>query len=129
MSMTETEIYGKVHEVVVDVLAVEDEEVTPEARLSEDLGAESIDYLAIAFQLGKIFGIEIKPDEMIGSVVSDEYVEEGKISEAGMEELRRSVPEGNFEILERTRAVGDFRSIFTVATLVQFVTARLEAEV
>jgi acyl carrier protein len=128
MVLTESEIYTKVQRAVADALAVDEEEVTPDARLTEDLGAESIDFLDIAFNLEKAFGITIKPNEMLtGNIVSEQYVGEGRITDAGMEELRRRLPHGNFEVLERSRAVKDFLSVFTVEALVRFVRAKLHA--
>ncbi len=126
MVMTETEIYGKVQRAVVDALGVDEEEVTPDARLTDDLGAESIDYLDIAFRLEKAFGINIKANEMLtGDIVTDQYVEDGRITDAGMEELRRRLPHADFGALERSRDVNDFLSVFTVDALVRFVTAKL----
>ena len=60
MAMTQDEVFKKVKEVLTSALAVDEEEVTPEAKLSEDLGAESIDYLDITFQLEKAFSIKIR---------------------------------------------------------------------
>ncbi len=127
MVMTESEIYRNVQRAVVEALAVDEEEVTPEARLTEDLGAESIDYLDIAFRLEQIFGIAIRPSEMIiGNFTSDEYVQDGTITDAGMEELRRRLPHVDFDALERTRDMNDFLSAFTVDALVRFVKAKLD---
>ena len=41
------EVFEKVRESLVDALGVDDDEVTPEATLVGDLGAESIDFLDI----------------------------------------------------------------------------------
>ena len=129
MVMTESEIYRKVQQVVVDALCVDEEEVTPEARLTADLGAESIDYLDIAFQLERTFGLKIEPSEMmIGSIVSDQHVQDGKVTDAGMAELRTRVPHGNFDFLEQSRLVEDFQSVFTVETLVRFVAGKLDLD-
>ena len=127
MSTTESEIFEKVRGAVVEALAVDDEEVTPEARLTEDLGAESIDFLDIAFQLEKAFGIQIKPNELImDNLVDDRYVQDGELTNAGMEEVRRRVPGGSLELLEQTRTVSDVRSVFTVETLIRFVRAKVD---
>ena len=45
------EVFEKVRESLVDALGVDDDEVTPEATLVGDLGAESIDFLDIVFRL------------------------------------------------------------------------------
>ena len=47
------EVFGKVREALVGALGVDEEEVTPEATLTGDLGAESIDFLDIVFRLEK----------------------------------------------------------------------------
>ena len=128
MVMTEIEIYRNVQRAVIEALAVDEEEVTPDARLTEDLGAESIDYLDIAFRLEQIFGITIRPNEMIvGNFSREEYVQDGKITDAGMAELRRRLPHVDFDALERTRDMNDFLNAFTVDTLVRFVKGKLDA--
>ena len=60
MAPTESEIFDKVREALVDALGVEDDEVTPDATLVGDLGAESIDFLDIVFRLEKTFGVLVR---------------------------------------------------------------------
>ena len=52
---TKEEVYHNVQEVLVDALGVDQDDVTPQATLVGDLGAESIDFLDISFQLEKAF--------------------------------------------------------------------------
>lgn len=127
MVVTETEIFGKVQRDVADALGVDQQQVTSDARLTQDLGAESIDYLDIAFRLERTFGIKFEPSEMApGNLASDgRFVQDGSITNAGMHELRERFPHANFDLLQRTRDVGDFTTIFTVDTLVRFVTTKL----
>ena len=47
MAMSREEIYSKVQGVLVDALGVDEDQVKPSARLRQDLGAESIDFLDI----------------------------------------------------------------------------------
>ena len=58
---TKEEIFDKIQTALVDALGVDDEDVTPEATLVGDLGAESIDFLDIVFRLEKAFDIKIPP--------------------------------------------------------------------
>ena len=58
------EVFSKVQEALVDALGVDDDEVTEEATLVGDLGAESIDFLDIVFKLEKAFEITIPRDEL-----------------------------------------------------------------
>ena len=63
MAATESEVFKKVQTVLVEALGVDEEEINPDAKLKADLGAESIDYLDIAFQLEKAFTIKIEQKE------------------------------------------------------------------
>jgi acyl carrier protein len=126
MTTTEGEIFEKVQGILAESLAVEPELVTPEARITDDLGAESIDYLDIAFRMEKCFGISIKPHEMLlGDSPDDRFIEDGKITDAGLEELRRRMPHVCLDRLEQDRDVRNFQSIFTADSLAKFVAARL----
>ena len=58
------EIFSQVQEALVDALALDDDEVTSEATLVGDLGAESIDFLDIVFKLEKSFDIKIPRGEL-----------------------------------------------------------------
>ena len=64
---SEQEIFEQVREVLVDALAVDEDEVSMESTLVDDLGAESIDLLDIVFQLEKKFldQVQIDPAEII----------------------------------------------------------------
>ena len=64
MAMSRDEIEQQVQEVLVEALGVDDDEVTAEATLMGDLGAESIDFLDIVFRLEKAFGIKIPREEL-----------------------------------------------------------------
>ncbi len=71
-TMPREEIYKKVQAVLVDALGVDEEEVTPDAVIRDDLGAESIDFLDIMFRLEKAFGIKIPRGEMIPENVQND---------------------------------------------------------
>jgi acyl carrier protein len=52
----------KVKQIIIDQLGVGGEEVTPQAKFVEDLGADSLDTVELVMALEEEFGIEI-PDE------------------------------------------------------------------
>ena len=64
MALAQEEIFEKVQEALVDALGVDDDEVSREATLVGDLGAESIDFLDIVFKLEKAFEITIPREEL-----------------------------------------------------------------
>ncbi len=123
MAMTKDEVFEKVSEVLQDALAVDEDEVTSDAKLTADLGAESIDFLDIVFQLEKAFDIKIDQSEMFpNDVLNDpEYVQDGKVTDKGMEELKAKLPHADLTEFEGSREVETFSDVFTVDTVVKFV--------
>ena len=57
-----SDIAEKVKKIIVDKLGVEDDEVTPEASFTNDLGADSLDTVELIMEFEKEFDISI-PDE------------------------------------------------------------------
>ena len=57
-----SEIADKVKSIVVDQLGVAKDQVTPEAKFVEDLGADSLDQVELVMALEEAFGADI-PDE------------------------------------------------------------------
>ncbi len=129
MTMTQDEVYAKVQEVLVDALGLDEDEVTPQAKLVADLGAESIDFLDMVFQLEKAFGIKIEQNELFpDNVLNDpQYVVDGKVTDTGLEELRQRLPHADLSGFEVSRNVDDFSDVFTVDAIVKFIQAKLEA--
>jgi acyl carrier protein len=127
--MERTEIFEKIQEILVDALAVDDDEVTHEATLIHDLGAESIDILDISFKLEQEFGFKIAQGELFpeGVTQDPDYVQDGKVTEKGMILLKERVPHFNFEQLEADSSVENVSKIFTVEALVTFCEQKLQA--
>ena len=125
--MTYDEVYEKVKDVLEEALGVDEDEVTPEATLGGDLGAESIDYLDIVFRLEKAFGIKISQAELMAdNVLSDpQYVQDGKVTDLGMTELRKQLPHADLDKFDASRQVDEFPNIFTVESMVKFVQGKV----
>src|SRR5213595_4016180 len=88
---SQEEIYAKVSATLVEALNVDESEVKPAATLQGDLGAESIDFLDIVFRLEREFGIKIPRGELFPESIfqgDPEFVQDGKITNKGMNELR-----------------------------------------
>ena len=60
--MADQEIENKVKQIIVDELGVDENEVTPNARFIDDLGADSLDIVELVMEFEKEFNIDI-PDE------------------------------------------------------------------
>lgn len=62
MADQNTSIEQRVRKIIVDQLGVKEDQVTPEAKFIEDLGADSLDTVELVMALEEEFGQEI-PDE------------------------------------------------------------------
>jgi len=130
MTMSRNEIFKEVQEVLVDALGVDDDEVTAEATLTGDLGAESIDFLDILFRLEKAFGIKIPREELFPAeslMNNPEFVNNGKFTEKGLTELRDRIPHTDLSILENDPDVNKLGDLFTVGAIVNYVETKLNA--
>ncbi len=125
---TKEEIYEKIQTALIDALGVDDDEVTGEATLVGDLGAESIDFLDIVFRLEKAFDIKIPRGELFPEdiLTNSEYVVDGKITEQGVEELRKRMPFANLDEFAKNPVVQDFGNILTVDDMCGFVETKVE---
>lgn len=77
--MAEKSVQDRVKEIIVEQLGVNADQVTPEAKFIEDLGADSLDTVELVMAFEEEFGAEI-PDEdaekmqTVGDVTK--YIEE-----------------------------------------------------
>ena len=122
------EIYGKVTRVLVQALNVEEDEITPAATLQTDLGAESIDMLDIVFRLEREFDIRIPRGELFPESIFQgdlDFVQDGKVTDAGMIELRGRMPYADLREFECDRRLSAVPDLFTVDLVTQYVTWKL----
>lgn len=56
-------VFKRVKEMIVEELSVEAEKVTLESRLSEDLGADSIDAVELIMNIEDEFNIQVSDEE------------------------------------------------------------------
>ena len=121
------EVFGKVQEALVDALGVEDDEVTREATMVGDLGAESIDFLDIVFKLEKAFGISIPREELFPDdiLTNADYVQDGKVTDEGISELKKRLPWADLSKFEDNPRVQDFGNLLTVNDLCRYVESKI----
>jgi acyl carrier protein len=124
------EIFSKVQTALVDALGVDEDEVTPEATLVGDLGAESIDFLDIVFRLEKGFDIEIPRAELFPEdiLTNAEYVKDGKVTPAGVAELKKRMSFADLSKFEKNPVVQEFGNLLTVADMVRYIESKVGAK-
>ena len=64
--MSRNEIEEKVRNFLIEDLEIDEEKITPDALLKEDLGIDSLDFVDIVVIVERNFGFKIKPEEMKG---------------------------------------------------------------
>ena len=132
--MDEKVIYEKVKESVVEALGVDEDEVTPNAVLFDDLGAESLDLLDIVFRLEKEFSIKIPRGGIQADALSaegenlkeEDLVVDGVLTPLGIEKLKVAMPEVDSSRITEGFRADDIATLFTVQTFVNITKKLLE---
>lgn len=127
---TKDEVFDKIRAALVDALGVDEDEVTPNATLTGDLGAESIDFLDIVFRLEKSFDIKIPRGELFPeSILTDsQYVADGKFTPAGLDELKKRMPFANLDEFSKNPVAQEFGNLFTVQMIANYVESKVNVE-
>jgi acyl carrier protein len=129
--MNRDEILEELRTIIVETRGVEDDEVTPEATLFDDLGLESIDFLEISFRMEESFGFPFPTDDL-GNIMNS--VGENSTTEdvnSALDALTndfhmsfdRSAVEG-VSPFDAAKLQSSVLTLFTVGSLVNFVAAR-----
>jgi acyl carrier protein len=128
-------IFTKVKDTLVDALGIDDDDVTLEATLTEDLGVSSIDFLDISFRLERLFGIQrdgsFFPSELTadrfpidihnGKFLHSNCLKDGIVTGETFNVLRAKTRHFDVDAVSANPQNENFRTIFTVQSLVNFV--------
>ena len=123
----EKELFTKVQQTLAGALGVEESDITPEASLKRDLGAESIDFIDIVFRLEKTFDLKIPAGDLFPShLLNDErFVKEGVVTAKGLAELRAKLPYLELEEFTKDPQITKLADCFTVKMLLCYLNDRL----
>jgi acyl carrier protein len=130
--MYATEIFAKVKEIIVDVLVIDEDKVQENSRLIADLGAESIDFLDLVFQLEKEFAIKIPRGQLEknarGDLSEAEFEQNGALTEKGLVALKNYLSEVPSEYFKANIKTNEIPTLFTVKTFCKLVESALNAK-
>jgi acyl carrier protein len=131
--VTKAEIDSAVTEALVGALGVEEDEVTKDATVLGDLGAESIDLLDILFRLERKLGVKIQAADLAahvqGGIPDDEFSDtSGKISPKGLAQLKKVMPQIDTDALAGKLEAEKVMSLFSVDNLSDLVASKLAAK-
>jgi acyl carrier protein len=127
-----TDILAIVQEAAADALGLDETDITPEATLLGDLGAESIDLLDLLFRIERKSGVKVQAadlaDHIQGGIPDEEFGDENEIvSAVGLAQLKKAMPQIDTDELAGTLAADQVMSLFTVQNLASIVASRAEA--
>ena len=71
--MTRTEIEEKVRNFLIEDLEIDEEKIFDDAKLKDDVGIDSLDFVDIVVIVEKNFGFKIKPEEMTDIVTYKDF--------------------------------------------------------
>jgi acyl carrier protein len=128
--LTQDEIYRKVSATLVEALNVDEGDVTPGARLQDDLGAESIDFLDIVFRLEREFGIKIPRGELFPESIfqgNPEFVQDGRVTDRGLAELHCRMPFADLSEFEKDPKLSHIGDLFTVDLIARYIRGKVGA--
>jgi len=130
--MNVNSVYPKVREIIADVLVIDEEDVSLNSRLIVDLGAESIDFLDLVFQLEKEFNIKIPRGQLEknarGDLAEEEFEKGGVLTVKGMQALKNYLSEVSADYFKANMKVNEIPLLFTVETFCKLVVAAVSAQ-
>ncbi len=123
------DVDAAVKEAVTEALALDDDEVTDDSTLMDDLGAESIDLLDILFRIEKSTGVKIEAsdlgDYIQGGIPDEEFSDANEVITAkGAEQLNKVMPQTDPSELEGSLKAEEVITLFTVRNLTEMVKQR-----
>lgn len=130
--MNVADVYPKVREIVADVLVIDEDEVSQNSRLIADLGAESIDFLDLVFQLEKEFKIKIPRGQLEknarGDLAEDEFEKGGVLTAQGLVALQNYLSEVPADQFKTNMKVNEIPTLFTVETFCKLVVSAMKEQ-
>lgn len=130
MNPTPDELRRQIVALVADALDRDASEVSPNASLIDDLGAESIDFLDLQFRIESAFGLKFTDEELWrGSFdpADPRWVTGGRLTPEAVALVRRRQPGYPWERFAGGIAVSDLPRLLTVETIVDQLAQRLTA--
>lgn len=130
--MNVNDVYPKVREIIAEVLVIDEDSISTESRLISDLGAESIDFLDLVFQLEKEFKIKIPRGQLEknarGSLSEAEFEKGGVLTEQGIDALKDYFSEVPADQFKPNMKVNEIPLLFTVETFCKLVVAAVNQQ-
>lgn len=130
-SFVDPTVFAAVRQCFCEALELDTDEVEWDAKVLDDLGAESLDLLDVVFRLERTFDIQIPRGGIEAEMrMTHEGPGEvdGRLTAAGCRQLQKMMPEVPSEEIFEGMKVSELGTVFRVGTFYQIVTSLLEAK-
>jgi len=130
--MTDEEILLVVRQATAEGLGFQLDEIKPGSTLMDELGAESIDLLDILFRVERKIGVKVKAADVAAYVQGDVPKGgfgdvDGIVTPAAIAQLKRIMPQVDFDSIASTLESEKVMMLFTVENLAELVKTRAAA--
>ena len=127
--MQRSEVFPRVRALIADSLAVAETSVTPDSRLIDDLGADSLDFVDLMFAIEKAFGVKLREADLNFltrlDFSSPTVMKDGFLTQETLDSIAPLLP-GLQHVPDRARVTpGELFSLLTVETLCLMIERRL----
>lgn len=132
MAVDRDQVFAVVQECFAEALGLDEDEVTLDATVIDDLGAESLDFLDISFRLEEAFGIKIPRGDIQRSAEEEAahggepFEIDGVLTAHGLSKLREALPEVPPHHFREGLTVREIPTLFTVETFLNLVVKLLD---
>lgn len=129
--MTPEQILDGVRQCVADVLLIQDlASIQLESSLVADLGADSLDFLDLVFQLEEKFAVKISRGEVNLfsnlEIPENEAHVDGVLTQRALDRLRQLMPEVPPDVFKPGLTIAAVPRLLTVETFVNIVRRKLQ---
>ncbi len=128
--MTDGEVLEALNNCIAATVGIKKEQITLDASLIVDLGADSLDLLDLVFSLEQAFGIEITRGEIekrVRAAIPDgEFEKDGFLTEKAKAVLKTQLPEVDASKFEGNMRGLDIAKLLTVRVFLRIVKEKLD---
>lgn len=129
--MKEREIVSQLNRCLAETIGINEEEISLNSSIIDDLGADSLDLLDLVFRLEQTFKIRISRGDIETrareTMPEEDFETDGLLSEKAKKALRKALPEVDSSRFKPNLRKSEIPRLFTVQTFLRLVKEKMEA--